>query len=149
MERNGYPEETYYTFSYSPIPADDGTALSLDGDGPWPLVEVVEQHRPQVVSGLETLFQAIFPSGAWQQAPDRAVVLPIMPSGETGRAGFVIAGLNPFRLFDDNYAGFMKLIAGQIAGNRWTGGQGPASQGIWLTADRTRFGPRSRRRSQN
>ena len=26
MERNGYPEETYYTFSYSPIPGDDGTA---------------------------------------------------------------------------------------------------------------------------
>src|SRR5271165_3918794 len=25
MERNGYPEETYYTFSYSPIPTDDGT----------------------------------------------------------------------------------------------------------------------------
>ncbi|MGZ3409960.1 MAG: HWE histidine kinase domain-containing protein [Xanthobacteraceae bacterium] len=26
MERNGYPEETYYTFSYSPIPNDDGSA---------------------------------------------------------------------------------------------------------------------------
>jgi hypothetical protein len=25
MERHGYPEETYYTFSYSPIPNDDGT----------------------------------------------------------------------------------------------------------------------------
>src|SRR5215469_7636772 len=25
MERNGYSEETYYTFSYSPIPDDDGT----------------------------------------------------------------------------------------------------------------------------
>src|ERR1700729_870021 len=24
MERNGYPEETYYTFSYSPVPSDDG-----------------------------------------------------------------------------------------------------------------------------
>ncbi|MCR6650852.1 MAG: hypothetical protein NVV73_04835 [Cellvibrionaceae bacterium] len=26
MERNGYPEETYYTFSYSPIPDDDNNA---------------------------------------------------------------------------------------------------------------------------
>ena len=26
MERNGYPEETYYTFSFSPIPNDDGSA---------------------------------------------------------------------------------------------------------------------------
>jgi len=26
MERNGYPEDTYYTFSYSPIPNDDGSA---------------------------------------------------------------------------------------------------------------------------
>src|SRR5579885_1244467 len=25
MERSGYPEETYYTFSYSPIPSDDGS----------------------------------------------------------------------------------------------------------------------------
>jgi len=25
MERNGFPEETYYTFSYSPIPTDDGS----------------------------------------------------------------------------------------------------------------------------
>ena len=29
MERNGYPEETYYTFSYSPVPNDEGgTAAS-------------------------------------------------------------------------------------------------------------------------
>src|SRR5690606_25142854 len=24
MERNGYPEETYYTFSYSPVPGSEG-----------------------------------------------------------------------------------------------------------------------------
>ena len=29
MERNGYPEETYYTFSYSPIPGDDGVAAGI------------------------------------------------------------------------------------------------------------------------
>jgi len=202
MERNGYPEETYYTFSYSPIPDDEGTVggifcansddtqrvigerqlallrelaamtaeartweqacersaralstdprdlpfamiymlepdgrsavltsttgmerdhpavistLSLDDDEPWPLREVLTDHRPRVVSGLEMQFRANFPSGAWQQSPNSAVVLPIMPSGETGRAGFLIAGLNPFRLFDDNYSGFMNLIAGQIA----------------------------------
>jgi signal transduction histidine kinase/FixJ family two-component response regulator len=202
MERNGYPEETYYTFSYSPIPDDDGgvggifcantddtqrvidarqltllrelaattaeartwqqacersaralatnnrdlpfamiyllepdgrsatlastanvdpehpavmTTLPLDGSNPWPLAAVAQDHRHRVVSGLEMEFQAMFPSGAWHQAPDTAVVLPIMASGETGRSGFLIAGLNPFRLFDDNYSGFMKLVAGQIA----------------------------------
>lgn len=29
MERNGYPEETYYTFSYTPIPGDDGKAKGI------------------------------------------------------------------------------------------------------------------------
>lgn len=202
MERNGYPEETYYTFSYSPIPDDDGTVggifcantddtrrvigerqlallrelaattaeartwqqacdrsasalstngrdlpfamiymlepdgrsatlvctanvdrdhpavmttLPLDEASPWPLAAVAQDHQPRVVSNLETQFQAMFPSGAWQQAPNSAVVLPIMASGETGRSGFLIAGLNPFRLFDDDYSGFMKLVAGQIA----------------------------------
>ena len=202
MERNGYPEETYYTFSYSPIPDDDGgvggifcantddtqrvidarqlgllrelaattteartwqqacersaralatnnrdlpfamiyllepdgrsaalasttnvdpdhpavmTTLPLDGLNPWPLAAVAQDHRARVISGIEMEFQAMFPSGAWQQAPDTAVVLPILASGETGQSGFLIAGLNPFRLFDDNYSGFLKLVAGQIA----------------------------------
>ena len=29
MERNGYPEETYYTFSYTPIPGDDGHTAGM------------------------------------------------------------------------------------------------------------------------
>ena len=29
MERNGYPEETYYTFSYTPIPGDKGGAAGM------------------------------------------------------------------------------------------------------------------------
>lgn len=202
MERNGYPEETHYTFSYSPIPDDDGRVggifcantddtqrvigerqlallrelaattaeartwqqacercanalatnphdlpfamiylleadgrtaslvsaagidrdhpalmptLSLHGDHEWPLADVLKSRQPRVVANLESSFQATFPRGAWQQAPNTAVVLPIMPSGETGREGFLIAGLNPFRLFDNNYAGFMRLVAGQIA----------------------------------
>ncbi|HWB93944.1 MAG TPA: hypothetical protein VG605_18950, partial [Puia sp.] len=29
MQRNGYPEETYYTFSYTPIPGDDGGTAGM------------------------------------------------------------------------------------------------------------------------
>jgi PAS domain S-box-containing protein len=201
MERNGYPEETYYTFSYSPIPADDGhvggifcansddtqrvigerqlallrelaataaeartweqacersaralatnprdlpfamiyildpdqkhahlaatagidadhpaavKSLSLDEHGPWPLGEVNADHKPRVVADLESEFQSTFPRNVWAQPPDKAVVLPILASGETGHSGFLIAGLNPFRLLDDSYAGFLDLIARQI-----------------------------------
>ncbi len=90
-------------------------SLSLDEPGPWPLADVLASHRACVVPTLETTFQATFPSGAWQQSPDNAVVLPITTSGETGRSGFLIAGLNPFRLFDQNYSGFLNLVGGQIA----------------------------------
>ena len=54
------------------------------------------------------------PCGAWDVPAANAVILPIAASGETGRPGFIIAGLNPFRLFDDAYAGFLDLVAGQI-----------------------------------
>lgn len=29
MERNGYPEETYYTFSYTPITGNDGRVAGM------------------------------------------------------------------------------------------------------------------------
>jgi PAS domain S-box-containing protein len=201
MERNGYPEETYYTFSYSPIPTDDGTAggifcantddtqrvigerqltllrelatatseartwqqaceraaqalatnprdlpfamiyraepgsrtaslvstmgiasdhpaaaatLSVDSSGPWPIAEVLLAHVPRVVTDLADRFKVPMPCGAWDVPAANAVILPIAASGETGRPGFIIAGLNPFRLFDDAYAGFLDLVAGQI-----------------------------------
>ena len=202
MERNGYPEETYYTFSYSPIPDQDGGAggifcantddtqrvigerqlkllrdlaagtaeartwqqacersaaalatnprdlpfaliymlesdgttatlvgrAGIDADHPvaaasfrvgapgiWPLAEVLKHHSPRVISNLAATCQAAFPTGAWDHPPDKAVVLPITASTEAGRDGLLIAGLNPYRLFDDGYAGFLDLVAGQIA----------------------------------
>ena len=201
MERNGYPEETYYTFSYSPVPNDQGgtggiicantddtqriiserqlallrelaakTAdartfddactrsakcletnpydlpfaliylvdpgkncvylagtsgieqnhaavpemIALDSDSPWPFAQVIETHKPCLVADLQGLFSSL-PTGAWQRPPHEAVIVPIAPSGETGQAGILVAGLNPFRLFDDNYSGFIDLVAAQIA----------------------------------
>ena len=202
MERNGYPEETYYTFSYSPIPDEAGgpggiicantedtrrvigerqlallrelasstviartwkeaceqSAVSLrtnardlpfaliyvvEPDGrsvslaaatgiergsaaapetaaldralAWPFAEVLRTHTVRVVSDLAATFGDKLPTGDWLQAPSLAAVLPIPATGETGRAGVLVVGLNPFRLFDDAYEGFLKLVAGQIA----------------------------------
>ncbi|MBN3963332.1 ATP-binding protein [Nostoc sp. NMS8] len=201
MERNGYPEETYYTFSYSPVPNDQGDTggiicantddtqriigerqlallrelaartadartfdeactvsasclesnpydlpfamiylvdpdkqevflagtcrieqnhlavpetVALDADGVWPFAEVIETHRAKLISDLEVSFSSL-PCSVWQRSPHQAIAVPITPSGQTGKAGILIAGLNPFRLFDDNYQGFIDLVAAQIA----------------------------------
>jgi PAS domain S-box-containing protein len=202
MERNGYPEETYYTFSYSPIPNDDGTIggiicansddtqrvigerqlallrhlaadttdartwqvacersanalqtnlsdlpfaliymanadntratlagvsgigdphraapvmLSADEAGFWPVGEVLRSQTPRLVHDLSARFGPDLPTGRWDTPPTAAAMLPILPAGETGRAGVLVVGLNPFRLFDENYMGFLRLITGQIA----------------------------------
>lgn len=201
MERSGYPEETYYTFSYSPIPDDEGLAggiicantddtrrvigdrqlallrelaattaetrtlgdacrrashalatdardlpfaliylvepdgrdialvgtCGFDGDHPaapsslplegpalWPLAEVIREQKPQVVSHLVARFGAECPRGAWDVGPRQAAVIPIPARGETARKGVLVAGLNPFRLFDDDYRNFLELAAGEI-----------------------------------
>ncbi|TBR61138.1 histidine kinase [Westiellopsis prolifica IICB1] len=201
MERNGYPEETYYTFSYSPVPNDQGgtggiicantddtqgiiserqlvllrelaaktadartfeqactvsasclgtnpydlpfamiylvdpdkqrvflagtcgikrghaavpETVDIDSDSVWPFAEVIRTQNTSLVSNLAASFDNL-PTGAWQQPPHQAVAVLIAPSGQTGKAGILIAGLNPFRLFDDNYKRFIDLISAQIA----------------------------------
>ncbi|MBD1869856.1 PAS domain S-box protein [Cyanobacteria bacterium FACHB-471] len=201
MERNGYPEETYYTFSYSPIPDDQGRTsgiicantddtrriiderqllllrelaaktadsrtfdgactlsanclgtnlydlpfamiylvgpddqcavlagtsgierghalapktVALDEDSIWPFAAVLESHQVCLISDLNARFNHL-PMGPWPRSPHQAVAVPIAPSGQTGKAGILVAGLNPFRLFDDNYRGFIDLVAAQIA----------------------------------
>jgi signal transduction histidine kinase/DNA-binding response OmpR family regulator len=201
MERNGYPEETYYTFSYSPIPDDDGSPggiicantddtqrvigerqlallrelaartvdarswrqacersvqalstnprdltfallylaapesgaldlaaaagldagaagaparLDLASGAPWPAAEVMADHETRLVD-LAPIMDGSRPRGAWDRPSEQAAVLAIPPSGETGRAGVLVVGLNPYRLFDGGYHGFLGLAAGQIA----------------------------------
>jgi PAS domain S-box-containing protein len=202
MERNGYPEETYYTFSYSPIPNDDGTvggiicansddtqrvigerqlallrdlaadagharnwqeacersatalgknqrdlpfaliyvaepgsssvelastsgitrghkaapaSIALDRPSLWPVGDVLRSERVRTVTDLQSMLGADIPSGPWPHSPTQAALVPLPPTGETGRAGVLVVGLNPFRLFDDHYQGFLSLVAGQIA----------------------------------
>jgi signal transduction histidine kinase/DNA-binding response OmpR family regulator len=202
MERNGYPEETYYTFSYSPIPDDDGSpggiicantddtkrvigerqlallgelatrtadtrawrnvceqsvaalrtnlndlpfalfymtdtddqslmlmgstvamdghpaaplTIALDDSAEWNFRRVLRTREMYVVTDLAERVGDTFPTGAWNIQPSQAALLPVFPAGNTRRAGVLIVGLNPFRLVDDSYRGFLNLIAGQIA----------------------------------
>jgi signal transduction histidine kinase/AmiR/NasT family two-component response regulator len=203
MERYGYQEETYYTFSYSPVPGDEGgvggiicantadteriigerqldllrtlaagtadartiekvcelsaqslsqnpydipfamlylldqeqqtmylagtsgihrghraapETVVLDAHGTWPFADVIRDQRIAIIVDVEKIF-ANLPAGAWKRPPRQAAALPIAPSGQTGKAGVLIVGLNPFRLFNESYQGFLKLVAGQIAGS--------------------------------
>ena len=61
------------------------------------------------------LAQADLPTGAWEEPPFAAVVLPFPTQGQGASAGFLVAALNRYRPLDDEYRGFLGLVAGQIA----------------------------------
>ncbi len=202
MERNGYPEETYYTFSYSPVPNDLGgtggiicantddtqrilgarqlkllstlagsttnartsleacelgaqalkvdprdlpfamiylldedrkaarlaasagvvaghpiapSVVPLTGHSSWPFAEALRAHVPLNVVNLAAAQLTDLPTGAWENPPTQAAVLPLAGSGQDGQAGALIVGLSPFRLLDENYREFLSLVAGQIS----------------------------------
>ncbi|MDO9714041.1 ATP-binding protein [Paracraurococcus lichenis] len=203
MERNGYPEETYYTFSYSPIPKDEGgtggiicantddtqrvigerqlallrdlaagtaearswrqacersvavlatdprdlpfamlymaepdgrrlslvgaagiepghhvaapASVPLNGPSPWPFAEVLRHPEMRLVPDLAARFGCGLPTGSvWTRPPAQVAMLPVSVTGAAGRAGVLVVGLNPFRLFDEGYRRFLGLAAGQL-----------------------------------
>src|ERR1700723_4157257 len=202
LERSGYREETYHTFSYSPLSGDDGTVAghlcvvteetdrvigerrlktlrSLAGElnkaiteeegvsciarclgenqkdlpfpllylfaqngrqarlacrtgitaghpaapelislreknPPWPIGELIAGKDSKIVENLLERFESV-PSGSWDRSPWRALLLPITSQGQDKPAGVIVAALNPFRPLDVSYAGFLNLVAGQIA----------------------------------
>jgi PAS domain S-box-containing protein len=203
MERNGYEEETYYTFSYSPIPDDHGdvggiicansddtarvigerqlkllrelaaaatnvqtvqqacrsvsAALSANrADLPFALLYLrhaelgyelasssgIERGHPAAPSAIRDLLTSPWaphspddatqvtlvrniaelfvgtslPTGSWQRPPHQAAIIPLAIAGDTDLDGFLVVGLNPWRLLDENYERFLLLAAGQIAG---------------------------------
>ena len=190
LERAGFPEETYHTFSYSPLSDDDGriagmlcvvtevtervigerrlAALSQLGarlaaarsesevveaiagglagatkDLPFSLLYlngtagearleraiglapghpaapiILRDGQPwQAAAGLVELDPCFgdLPKAPWNERPNFAVVIPIAPQGQPEPVGFLIAGLNPHRPYDDAYSNFIDLLAGQIA----------------------------------
>jgi signal transduction histidine kinase len=198
LERSGYAEETYHTFSYSPLPDDNGAVAGMlcvvmeetqrvigerrvatlrdlaselgavrsepdvleaveralarntrdipfnviyltDGDTgrlrratdsggicdslapeaiepdflPWPAGGTLSGHGKRLLHDIGAVHD--LPTGAWDTPPRQIVVVPIVQQGEKQQAGVFVAGLNPYRPFDEAYAGFIDLVAAQIA----------------------------------
>lgn len=201
LQRSGFPEETYHTFSYGPVPGDDGgtagmlcvvteetervigerrllalrelasglggtialdevfasverlsgvldrdlpfsliylfdegagmarlvgrtgftgahpaapDSLPLTGDGPWPVADVRTRGEAVLVDD-PAVPVADLPTGAWDTPPRQVVAVPIAQQGQDRPAGVLIAGINPYRPYTTDYAGFIELVAGQIA----------------------------------
>jgi PAS domain S-box-containing protein len=80
----------------------------------WPAPQLLATAAPVTVDDLAARFAAI-PTGPWDKPARQAVIFPIAQQGQDRPAGFLIAGINPYRTFDTAYSGFVNLLAGQIS----------------------------------
>jgi signal transduction histidine kinase/DNA-binding response OmpR family regulator/HPt (histidine-containing phosphotransfer) domain-containing protein len=96
-------------------PASPATvALADPADTPWPLATVIEGGRSQLVDNLSARI-ACLPREPWDEPAHQAMVLPIAQPGWSRPAGVLVLGISPRRAFDDDYRGFLELVAGQVA----------------------------------
>ena len=104
--------ETGFIAAHPAAPA----SVSLDdASAVWPFRAVVESGRAVVLEDLSSRFTGV-PRGEWSDEPGRAIVLPIAQRGQARPSGVFVAGLNPYRKFDDDYRGFVSLLSAQIGG---------------------------------
>ncbi len=67
------------------------------------------------MNDLSARFGAALPGGFWDTSPIQAVVIPIGTKGQEKPVGCIISALNPNRKYDEGYASFIELLAGQIS----------------------------------
>jgi len=89
-------------------------SIEFQGDHLWPVGELLGGKDSVVVEDLSARFDSL-PFGFWDKSPWRALLLPITNQAQTAPAGALITALNPYRPLDVSYAGFLSLIAGQVA----------------------------------
>ena len=78
----------------------------------WPLARAL---AGEVVSVDGLADRLSLPAGFWADPTDSALVLPL--AGEAGSValGVVVLGASPSRALDEDYRGFLQIVAGQIS----------------------------------
>jgi len=111
-------DQQAYLACQTGIPKDHPAApeiLPLRSANPiWSIGDLHNRKAWAIVEDFGGRFESI-PCGEWDTPPVRALLVPITSQGQDHPAGVFIAALNPYRQLDDNYRGFIDLIAGQIA----------------------------------
>jgi PAS domain S-box-containing protein len=88
--------------------ADSEASASL-----WPFGKAARENDAVVVEELASRLNPV-PMGAWDRPAAQAVVVPLREHGHAAVAGFLVAGLNPYLPFGEEYRGFVGLLADQL-----------------------------------
>jgi signal transduction histidine kinase len=75
----------------------------------WPKHE----HGLVVIEDLSR-FREHLPVSEWNARPTRALVIPLASPDQLQAYGFVVAGVSPHRLFDEDYRAFFELAGAQV-----------------------------------
>lgn len=103
------------------LPADTSASPACialaDETAPWPLAPVAETGLPVLLNDLAARFGDIssYLSHEDMPAPHTTLVLPVTRAGQPHPYGFLVAGISSRRLLDEDYRGFLSLVAGQVA----------------------------------
>jgi signal transduction histidine kinase len=81
---------------------------------PWPVARALRTGATCVEQGLAARVPGL-PRGPWADPTDAVAVVPIVATGAGATAGALVAGLSACIRPDDRYAGFIELVASQIA----------------------------------
>jgi GAF domain-containing protein len=105
--------ETGFTTAHPAAP--ESVSVDAAGEVVWPFCGVIQSGHAVLVQDLSRRFAGL-PRGEWNDEPGSAILLPIAQQGQPRPSGVFVAGLNPYRRFDDEYRGFVALLSNQIGG---------------------------------
>ncbi|HEY9642079.1 MAG TPA: PAS domain S-box protein, partial [Coleofasciculaceae cyanobacterium] len=98
----------------SPTAIALSTQVEPDQTQSWPLATVVQTNQVKRVEDVIERFGSL-PAGLWNESPHMALILPIASPGQDRPTGLLVAGISSRRVLDDDYQGFLELVAGQVA----------------------------------
>jgi len=90
-------------------------SLEVGAPAPWPLAEVRLSGRVERVSGLSERLGFAPPGGPWPEPAESAWVVPFLVGTAELASGFLVMGLSPRRVVDEEYQQFAERAAEHVA----------------------------------